>query len=224
MTDQENNNDQGGLQSDEVAEFNENARQATPRDPVEQQQQDLHIAQTRGPDKNWPAAQQARMMPASVQPTQERLARKSQFVSVRNSSDRFPGVHGRINPQTHIILDRYQRGIQIQPGETKHNVELLVTDIDHFLRAGLSGRRNDLGQPLPRHPIEIIGVDDSEIARAAKEDERRKKEARKMGKALQEFANASNEPPHDEAEHDDGDDDGDRRSRRPIQRRSSKRS
>lgn len=220
MTDENQEHNQQ-YSAEEIAEMNEQARGRTPRDPVERQ--DLGEARLRGPDKNWPSGG-AMQSAVSVPPTRERLARKSQTVSVRNSSDRFVNAQGRINPQTHIVFDRYQRSIQLQPGETKHNVEMLVADIDYFVRLGMAGRKGDFGQPLPRHPVEIIGVDAREIERQAREDHRRLVEARERAeKARHEFAQHDEDQAdeHGEADHDDDEGSHEERSgRRPLRGRS----
>lgn len=131
------------------------------------QTQDLHISQPARPDSNW-----ARMRPTALQPSKERLARSHQLVTIRNTSDVTPGKRGTVLPQKHIVIDRFQRGIELEPGETRQNVDMLVSDIAVFLRQRLP-RQNEFGEPMPQHPILIVGVDAAQIESELAADEAR---------------------------------------------------
>lgn len=122
--------------------------------------QDLHVAVPAQPDQNW-----ARMQPMSIQPTPARLDKPHQIVSIKNTSDITPGPRGIPHPQKHIIIDRYNQGHELQPGETKHDIDMLAVDIEYFIRERQSGRRDQLGRAKPRHPIEIVGLDPARVLR-----------------------------------------------------------
>jgi hypothetical protein len=114
-----------------------------PANPAAAEKQDLHIAETSRPDQNW-----ARMQPIEIKPSQERLDKPHQLVSIKNNSP----------DQLHIIIDRKMHGHELQPGQTKHDIDMLASEIEYFLGERDPSRRDNIGRPKPIHPIEIIGV------------------------------------------------------------------
>lgn len=146
------------------------------------EQQDLHISTPAQPDINW---KQSRMQPPSLQPTAEQMSRKHQLVDLRNTSDVTMTRFGRPIPQVHIVLDRYNRGHEIQPGETKRGIDLTIDAIAHFMRLRAE-RVDDFGRPLPKHPIVVLDLDSNEIERLAREDQKRILAARRRKHAAEE--------------------------------------
>lgn len=121
---------------------------------TDNEQQDLGIQQQALPDQNW-----ARTQPMMIAPSKDRLSRGHQLVSIKNTSDSTVSIQGRPAPQRHIIIDRFNQGHELEAGETKHNLDMLVDDIAYFLRERIPGRTNHMGRQKPLHPIQIIGFD-----------------------------------------------------------------
>ena len=107
-------------------------------------QQDLGVSIPHPGDKLW-----ARMRPIAVVATKERLDKEHQTVTVKNTSPN----------QKHIVLDRYMVGQLLDPGQEK-SIEMLVDDIAYFRHERTSGRLDNTGAMLPKHPIVIDGVYD----------------------------------------------------------------
>jgi hypothetical protein len=128
--------------------------------PETEEVQDLHISKASMPDPSW-----ARMQPIQIAPSKERLDAKHQNVSIKNVSDVQVLPGGRPpKPQTHVVIDRFMVGHELLPGQTKPSIDMLVTDIEYFVRER-SHRLNNFGQPKPLHPIVIVGFNPLEAAR-----------------------------------------------------------
>ena len=123
-----------------------------------QEQQDMGIQKPAVPDQNW-----ARTQPMFIAPSKERLDREHQLVSVKNTSDLTVTAMGKPVPQKHVVIDRFNAGHELEPGETKHNIDMLVSDIEYFVRERMSGRVNHMNRPKPLHPIQIIGFDETHL-------------------------------------------------------------
>lgn len=121
-------------------------------------EQDLGVQKPAIPDQNW-----SRTQPMFIAPTKDRLNRGHQLVSIKNTSDLTVTAQGRPQPQQHIVIDRFNSGHELAPGETKHDIDMLADDIEFFLRERLPGRRNHLGRPKPLHPIQIVGFDPEKV-------------------------------------------------------------
>ncbi len=106
-------------------------------------EQDLGVAEPVGPAPNWPA----RMKPQSIIPSEARLKAEHQVAMVFNSDP----------AQTHIIVDRFQQGHEVQAGQ-RHEIDMLVDDIKYFQRQRRPNRMSANGQLLRPHPIIIEGV------------------------------------------------------------------
>jgi hypothetical protein len=141
---------------------------------AEPEVQDLHIARPAPPDQNW-----SRMQPMFIQPTQERLDKGHQIVEMRNSTDKTPTLRGPPIPQKHIIIDRFNQGNELQPGESK-SLDMLKEDIEYFLRERRLGRLDHLGMAKPQHPIEIVGFDPDKVL-AEQQPSEPQKPSRKSG-------------------------------------------
>jgi hypothetical protein len=94
-----------------------------------------------------------------------RLTASSQLVMVLNT-DRV---------QTHIIVDRFYNGIEIQPGQQKE-IDMLVSDIESFQKLARPNRGvytsgHLMGKPLPQHPIRILNIPEHQVQNHAEEDE-----------------------------------------------------
>ncbi len=100
-----------------------------------EQQQDLGLATLHLPDRNWTA-------PVAIIPSPYRLAQPHCVVSVTNTS---------LN-QVHILIDRGQQSHILQPGETRHGIEMLVSEVENFRALRAPGRMRD-GMVLPPHPL-----------------------------------------------------------------------
>jgi hypothetical protein len=94
----------------------------------------------------------AQEMPAQLQaPSQEQLAKPSQFVTLHNTGE-----------QTHFIIDRYNRGHEFLGGQKKR-IEMTTDGIDtlrHLARTdrGIYPSGQKKGQQFPPHPVRIIDV------------------------------------------------------------------
>lgn len=115
-------------------------------DDVEKQgddeKQDLHIAEARKPDQNW-----SRMQPIQITASKERLEAAHQTVTIRNTH----------RLQKHIVIDRHMVGHELDPGQEKKDVDMVVSEIEYFLRQRAGNRFDGLGRKLPPIPIEIVG-------------------------------------------------------------------
>jgi hypothetical protein len=118
-------------------------QQAAPAAAEPAPPQDLHLAEARPPDQNW-----SRMQPIQITPHRDRLDAEHQRVTIRNNS----------RDQVHVVIDRHMVGHEFKPGETKHDIDMLTSEIAHFLRERDPSRRDAFGLPKPLHPIEIVGV------------------------------------------------------------------
>jgi hypothetical protein len=87
------------------------------------------------------------------EPSWERLNAPCSRVWVKNTSEM----------QTHIVIDKYNNGHELKPGERKE-MELLNEEIAVFQSHSLSDRYFPTddpampGRPKPKHPIQIEGV------------------------------------------------------------------
>jgi hypothetical protein len=127
--------------------------------------QDLHIAQPAPPDQNW-----ARMQPLFIQPSKERLDRKHQLVQVKNTTDTTITTLGKPIPQKHVVIDRFNLGHELEPGQIKE-VDMLVDDIEYFIRERKPGRRDHQNRMKPIHPIQIIGYESTQRDEAQSREE-----------------------------------------------------
>jgi hypothetical protein len=121
--------------------------------------QSPNVAQLAKPDRNW-----SRMQPVNITASKERLDAEHQLVTLRNSTDRTPTFDGRTHPQVHVVLDRGMHGITLQPGESRADVDMLVSDIKYFLSERLP-RFDFMGELKPLMPIEIVGFDPAKTLR-----------------------------------------------------------
>jgi hypothetical protein len=119
--------------------------------------QDLHISEAHKPDANW-----ARMQPIQIQASPERIAAAHQLVSIRNTH----------RMQKHVVIDRHMVGHELEPGQEKKDIDMLVSEIEYFLRQRAPNRFDALGRKLPPIPIEIVGFKPIEI-RAEPEHKRK---------------------------------------------------
>ena len=87
------------------------------------------------------------------EPSWERLNAPCSRVWVKNTSEN----------QVHIVIDKYNNGHELRPGERKE-MEMLNEEIANFQMHSLPDRyypANDPaapGRPKPKHPIQIEGV------------------------------------------------------------------
>jgi hypothetical protein len=85
-------------------------------------------------------------------PTPDRLKEDSQLVTLRNTD----------RQQTHIMIDRYMIGHELQPGQEKE-LDMTVGDIAAHrekLRPnrGIYMSGHLTGRPLPTHPVIIVDI------------------------------------------------------------------
>ena len=118
--------------------------------PAQAQQQD--IARPAPPDRNW-----RRQQPVQLVVPPERLLEKHQTFDIANVSNR-EAVNGVLRPQTHYVMDRRMNGIEIQPGEIKHGIDMLVRDIVYFRGERDPTRVDQFQVPKPLHPIVILNI------------------------------------------------------------------
>jgi hypothetical protein len=118
---------------------------------------------------------QPSIIPASMQiPSQEHLAKPSQYVTFQNTDQ----------VQTHIVINRHKQGVALQPGEKKV-IEMVVDEIETFRHLARTDRGfypdgPKKGQPFPAHPVKILDVGPllrDEMVLASSEPERPKIEA-----------------------------------------------
>lgn len=107
-----------------------------------EEKQDLHISEVHRPDANW-----ARMQPVQIQASKERIDAAHQLVTVRNTH----------RMQKHVVIDRHMVGHELEPGQEKKDVDMLVSEIEYFLRQRAPNRFDNLGRKQPPIPIEIVG-------------------------------------------------------------------
>ena len=130
---------------------------------VDNFQQQLDLALVKGPDLSSPFYSSMR-----PEPTAARLASSHTIVMVKNTSPN----------QNHIVIDRYNVGHELRPGE-RREMDMLDDEIMGFLENRKPDRfypLNDPNQPAkpkPLHPIEIVGYSPS-----PSEDERQAAVAR----------------------------------------------
>lgn len=114
-------------------------------------------------DRQWPGRE-----PLTIQPSPERLDVPSMTVTITNHSDREPWLNGQPHPQTHIVLNRQQQGIEIRAGETKRDIEMLKCDVAHFVRLRGKGMVELGGRIYPQHPLEVHDVKLEDVEHAMK--------------------------------------------------------
>lgn len=91
--------------------------------------------------------------PMRPEPSYERLQMASSRVTVKNTSD----------VQTHIVVDKYNVGHELRPGQ-KTEMEMLNEEIARFQELRLPDRYYPMSDPAkpaqlkPPHPIKIEGV------------------------------------------------------------------
>jgi hypothetical protein len=88
--------------------------------------------------------------PAMYAPSQEQLARPSQFVTFMNTDP----------VQTHFVINRFNQGVELRPGEKKQ-IEMTVDGCDTFRHLARTDRGfypdgPKKGQPFPAHPVKIL--------------------------------------------------------------------
>ena len=112
----------------------------------EQQEREINII--RSPDLN-----PQYHGPMRPEPTKERLDAKHSRVWVKNTS----------TMQNHIVIDRYNVGHELRPGE-RREMDMLLSEIMTFQEHRKPERffpeidPNQPGRPKPPHPILIEGV------------------------------------------------------------------
>jgi hypothetical protein len=114
--------------------------------------------------------------PAMSAPSQEQLARPSQFVTFMNTHP----------VQTHFVMNRFNQGVELRPGEKKQ-IEMTVDGCDTFRHLARTDRGfypdgPKKGQPFPPHPVKILDAgpircDETALQAAPNEPERPKIEA-----------------------------------------------
>jgi hypothetical protein len=118
--------------------------------------QDLHVAEPGKPDINWPAHRR----PQFLQVPKGQLDKEHQLVNIRNTD----------REQTHIVIDRFCVGHELQPGQVVE-VDMLAEDIEYFQRRrqpNLVGK-DDRGNPK-LIPVVIEGIRDApSVEQAAQE-------------------------------------------------------
>jgi hypothetical protein len=85
-------------------------------------------------------------------PSPERLAKSSQRVILHNTSDM----------QTHIVIDRFNCGQELKPGE-RREVEMIVDEIENLRFLARTDRGTypsgpKAGLPFPAHPVRVIDI------------------------------------------------------------------
>lgn len=120
--------------------------------------QESGIARPHEGDSSW-----SRTQPLFIQPSQERMDKPHQIVDIKNNSDVEIGNRGFAVPTRHVIVDRFNQGHEIAPGETKRGIDMLAEDIAYFLRERRPGRVDHMNRMKPKHPIEIVGFDPDRV-------------------------------------------------------------
>ncbi len=105
---------------------------------MDEPRQDLHLAELHLPDPNWQAA-------VAIVPSQHRLSQPHCVVDVTNTS---PAVK-------HTLIDRHQQPIDLEPGQTRRGIEMLVSEVEHFRSLRAPGRMDRTGRILPPHPLKF---------------------------------------------------------------------
>lgn len=105
-------------------------------------EQDLHETSPIGPAPNWPS----RMKPQMLVADEARLKAEHQLATLHNTDP----------AQTHIVIDRFQRGHELFPGQ-KREIDMLVNDIKYFQRQRRPNRLGPDGSLMRPHPIAVEG-------------------------------------------------------------------
>lgn len=105
------------------------------------QQQDLRLSVPRKLAPDWRARSQVTLTPSA-----DRLSAAHSVVTIRNTSQ----------VQRHVVIDRHMIGHELQPGQEKHGIEMLNSEIETFIRERQPGRVDAYGNERPKHPIEIV--------------------------------------------------------------------
>jgi hypothetical protein len=97
--------------------------------------------------------------PMRPEPTKERLDAAHQRVLVRNTS----------TAQNHIVIDRYNVGHELRPGE-RREMDMLEVEIANFQEHRRPGRffpeidpEHPQGKQKPPHPILIEGIPEPQV-------------------------------------------------------------
>jgi hypothetical protein len=105
--------------------------------------------------------------PMRPEPTKERLDAKHSRVWVKNTSER----------QNHIVIDRYNVGHELRPGE-RREMDMLDAEIANFQEHRRPGRffpeidpEHPAGKMKPLHPILIEGISELQVSAAEPEPE-----------------------------------------------------
>jgi hypothetical protein len=109
--------------------------------------------------------------PMRPEPTKERLDAAHQRVWVKNTS---------VN-QNHIVIDRYNVGHELRPGE-RREMDMLENEIANFQEHRRPGRffpeidpENPQGKAKPLHPILIEGIPDVQVTEDLKLEPQRRR-------------------------------------------------
>jgi hypothetical protein len=109
--------------------------------------------------------------PMRPEPTKERLDAPHQRVWVKNNSPN----------QNHIVIDRFNVGHELRPGE-RREMDMLNAEIANFQEHRRPGRffpeidpEHPAGKMKPLHPIEIEGVPEIVAAQAEPQQQRRQR-------------------------------------------------
>ena len=73
-------------------------------------------------------------------------------------------VQNTASGQNHVVIDRHYVGHELQPGQQKR-LELLVQDIENFMRLARPGRVDMFNRPIQPHPIRILDLDRRQVLR-----------------------------------------------------------
>jgi hypothetical protein len=91
--------------------------------------------------------------PMRPEPSEARLKADHTRVTVKNTA----------MAQNHIVIDRFNVGHELRPGETRE-MDMVNSEIENFLEQRRPGRfypeidpLSPQGRPKPPHPIEIVG-------------------------------------------------------------------
>lgn len=118
--------------------------------------------------------------PMRPEPSEARLKADHTRVTVKNTA----------MAQNHIVIDRFNVGHELRPGETRE-MDMVNSEIENFLEQRRPGRfypeidpLSPQGRPKPPHPIEIVGYSvkpsqDEQLETAAVEA-KRQSEARQQ--------------------------------------------
>jgi hypothetical protein len=84
------------------------------------------------------------MKPQAMIPDEARLKAAHQLATLHNTDP----------VQTHIVIDRFQRGHELHAGQ-RREIDMLVTDIKYFQRQRRPNRLGSDGTILHPHPIVV---------------------------------------------------------------------